>query len=223
MHIEFIIKIILSYAFTSAWESWAHQHILHASVARKNFWSSWGLFGILLKRVRFNHHVMHHRIVYENSHAAKLALALLSPNSQKQLISTKWGRTVRTTPESLLLFCAVPIFSIWFLTTSLPPLERCICLLIGFVPYLLTKYLHPILHEPISQVVPLRRRGCLSGLALNLVDLIARYHREHHITPHKNFNLMLGADFVFFVFQKKKMTPRPNKPVERKAEFENEQ
>lgn len=146
MHIKVATVVFLSYGVASAWESWAHRYILHASLDRKGLWGKWGVLGTLLKRVRFNHHVIHHNIPDEDSHAAKLALALLSANSRNRLNATQWGKTIQTSPEALLLFCGVPVASNCLIFTSLAPDKICVGLLIGLLPYLVTKYLHPVFH-----------------------------------------------------------------------------
>ena len=107
-----ILCVAASYAIASAWESWAHRELLHANSCRNNVWRRCGFVGLLLRRVRFNHHVVHHTVMHLTSWSKERIASRVSDESQSRLEKTQFGETIQVSVEAITLFSGIPLVMI---------------------------------------------------------------------------------------------------------------
>lgn len=70
-------------------------------------------------------------------------------------------------------------------------------IMIALTPFLMTKYIHPYLHASIRSNAIGSWRVLIQRIYYPVLTYIRRYHAIHHLSPTVNFNLMLGADYLF--------------------------
>ena len=193
-----------AYMIASGWESWAHRSLLHASRRSRRAWRNYGEVGALLRLAYFYHNTIHHRRTFRKSffvqfddqtQKRKLDHALKGSLLQRLEEST-YGVTISGFWE-LFTFASVPVAFVTVEFALLAPLWLPIGILIALLPLLLTRYMHPLLHLDAEQhrSEPLRRLIC----AAPLFAYMQRYHFLHHKYGLVNFNLLLGADWIFRV------------------------
>jgi hypothetical protein len=203
--LSLVASVLLSYLAASTWEMWAHKNILHANHSHWSRWRRWGILGALLRRVRFNHHTVHHRIArYRDlSEITKEAIPkmrfgnLLSRESLKRLEANQYDTSIEFSAEGLLLFSAVPVAVSLGLFLSLEPLWSPLGIAIGVFPFMLTKYVHPWLHRSSKLNASSKNCWLISYIIRKPLMYLHEYHLYHHINPTQNFNLLPGADFLF--------------------------
>lgn len=202
--LNLVASVLLSYLATSTWEMWAHKNILHANRSHWNQWRRWGILGALLRRVRFNHHTVHHRLarysdLSETTNNATPTMRLgnlLSHESLKRLEANQYDTSIEFSAEGLLLFCAVPVTVSLGLFLSLEPVWSPLGIAVGVFPFMLTKYVHPWLHRP-SELNASSKICWLDNCIFRWPLMYLReYHKYHHINPSLNLNLLLGSDFL---------------------------
>lgn len=192
-----ILCTAASYVIASAWESWAHRELLHANSRRNNAWRRCGFVGLLLRRVRFNHHVVHHTLMHSTSWSKERIASRVSNESQSRLEKTQFGETIQVSFEAITLFSGVPLVMIIPLYAYFAPIWTLLGVMIALTPFLITKYIHPYLHAPFRPSEIGSGRTFTQRICYPVLTYIRRYHAIHHLSPTVNFNLMLGADYLF--------------------------
>jgi len=103
----------------------------------------------------------------------------------------------------ILVFIGVPLSASIVVFYMLSPTYMWVGAIIAIVPMLLSKYVHPLLHE----------KRTLSDISFSWLGVIVssryfkyiqRYHFIHHQYSLCNFNLMLGGDYLLGVSRKAK-------------------
>lgn len=194
------IYIFTAYLVASLWEASFHRFVLHASASTRRRWRHLGSLGALLRLACFFHHDIHHRRTFNRSlvvqfdapqQKAKIDALLKGPIGMRAR-SDRYGLTV-TGPFELLAFTGIPLSINIGLAAAACPGMLWAGAAIAFAPYLLSRYLHPLLHLP-----PQSARGTplAPGWLMSAFRFIQRYHLTHHRLHDRNFNLLLGADFL---------------------------
>ena len=194
------IYIFTAYLVASLWEASFHRFVLHASASTRRRWRHLGSLGALLRLACFFHHDIHHRRTFNRSlvvqfdapqQKAKIDALLKGPIGVRAR-ADRYGLTV-TGPCELLAFTGIPLAINIGLAAAACPGLLWSGAAVAFTPYLLSRYLHPLLHLP-----PQSARGTLlaPGCLMSAFRFIQRYHLTHHRLHDRNFNLLLGADFL---------------------------
>ncbi len=197
--------LLIALVLASTWEYCVHRFILHATAKESNLWRRYGKTGLALREARFNH-LIHHKLVNPSTWTQKrLRLSgLISPESISDLEQTGFGEFVNPSIESFMLLSAVPMLVTVTLYLLEAPEQLPIGILIGMLPYILSSWTHPYLHdaeaaaEADERGVPnatLRRK-----IVIKLMVPLRNYHAVHHKYPWTNFNLLLGADQLVSLF-----------------------
>ena len=204
MLINLTISLTLAYFISSSWESWTHRRILHANVRARQTWRKYGRIGKLLRLAYFYHNTIRHRRTYtisffiqlESTEQKKRLVRLLNKRICDRLEASHYGLTISGFWE-FFTFAAVPLLvnSTIFLVFS--PTWLPLGVLIALLPLTLTRYLHPLLHADPKQL----STGSFASkvCATALFQYIQHYHQLHHQAGMVNFNLLLGADWLFRV------------------------
>ena len=189
---------LVAYGISSAWESIAHKSILHARAFHSHVWRRYGVFGLLLRRARFNH-LIHHAStqspIWTEERIAKTTL--LSPRVIKQLSETDFGKTINPTPDAVLLFGGVPLLLIIPLFLIVAPESVLFGVLIGLLPFAMTRHVHPHLHRSAAATEKTTHHSLASQPAAYALQYLRHYHARHHERPWTNFNLVPGFDLCF--------------------------
>lgn len=199
-----LLCLLIAYLISSTWESWFHRKVLHANRRRRKKWRRYGPPGALLRLAYFYHDTIHHRQTFKRSFvvqfdelAQKEKLdAALKGTVRERLIANKYGTTVRGFWEVVAL-SGVPLILICaeFFLFSATWLPAGIC--VALMPFLVSRYIHPLLHfSEDHQAFRGRRLKRLIGKTQPF-RYLQRYHLLHHKNRSINFNLVLGADWLF--------------------------
>ena len=205
---------LIALGLASTWEYFVHRFILHATTKESNLWRRYGKTGLALREARFNH-LIHHKLVNSNAWTRKrLRLSgLISPESISKLEQNGFGEFVNPSIESFMLLSAVPILATVTLYFFEAPEQLPIGMPIGMLPYILSSWVHPYLHDAEADA---GERGVLimtlhRKIVIKLMSPLRNYHAVHHKCPWRNFNLILGADQLasWFALAGKLVNPRP--------------
>jgi len=199
-----IACLLIAYLGASGRESWVHSAILHASKNERQRWRKYGSIGALLRLAHFYHNTIHHRRTFKSSFFIQFDNPLQKRKLDSALIgelgirlrANSYGTTVTGTWE-IATFVAVPLAFITPMFLKWAPALLPVGVAIAVLPLLLSRYIHPLLHIDYESE---------SGTHKNKSEFIRRtcafrylqaYHRRHHEDYSINFNLLLGADWIF--------------------------
>lgn len=195
--------IITTYIITSLWETFVHWKILHSNRKVRQLWKKMGILGQLPRCAYFSHNIIHHNNTFRESYFLQFANSgeqaklnnRLPEKLRAQIIHNKYGLTISSFWE-LFTFMAFPlIFNTWLFFKCAHPITLTLIPLISITPALLSKYIHPSLHE--IETVETKNYS----LWVKYKKFIAKYHKIHHEVGLKNFNLLPGGDFIIGVYQ----------------------
>ena len=191
------VGVLLSgYFLATLWEHYLHKQVLHASAKRTKRWkeSSFSFYRLLYKGY-YSHHVVHHKLTFQQHYHLQF-------NSQKEqekldnfLIKKfgeteskqNYGLTINTLYE-YAMFILPAFFLLPILAFFLEFYQLVIFTVPLVLPLLLSKYIHPILHDNLENK---------SWVYNNFYTRkIYETHYIHHLDDSKNFNLLLGGDWV---------------------------
>jgi hypothetical protein len=205
----FCVSFLLFYAFASFWESLFHQYILdvipRTKVARFKLhrWLPDLWFAC------FSHNVVHHYQTFRTSYVTQfrdrreeVALqqrlkGILGAADCDEVVASRYGLSF--TWSSSRYFGLPLVLNLGWIAlcpTQATALMVLLANLLGTLPYLImSKYVHPYLHKPITNIdtAPRLMRVFLRsryGLAIRVS------HFVHHRDPSRNYNLQLLADLV---------------------------
>ena len=195
------LYVAFAYITASLWESTFHHHILHARRRTKRSWRNWGHIGALLRLAYFFHQTIHHRRTFLRS-----LLSQFDSPAQRQALDSRlkgsiglrarldrYGLTV-TGPTEFVAFAGLPLLVNALAAIAVEPWLLPIGVLASLLPILLSRYIHPLLHEATP---PVCATGFLPRLRRSLLfRLLQEYHLIHHVQRNTNFNLLLGADWL---------------------------
>lgn len=194
-----------TYLIASLWETFVHWKLLHCSNKTRLRWKTKGGVYNLLRRGRFSHNVVHHRATYKENYFVQFRSAdgkrqldgKLNSASGGRIIINRYGLTVSSGWE-ILGFTGVPAALAAIIGMTLNPLLAVIGIGFSFVPFLLSKYIHPLLHvQNASQKIP--NVLLVRPIIVQYISYIQRYHFIHHKRGLCNFNLMPGGDILLGV------------------------
>ena len=201
--VNLIISIIVTYIATSTWETFVHWKILDASKKSRLKWKRKGGIFNLMRKGYFSHNVIHHQKTYKDNHFIQFdshhKKALLDAKLQPKFGCYRYGVTVSGFWE-LFVFISIPLtFStITFITLS--PQFLPLGIAIAITPMLLSKYLHPLLHENFTSE-PEQKTFKSWVIRSPFFRFIQHYHFVHHKYGLSNFNLLPGGDFLMQVWK----------------------
>jgi hypothetical protein len=195
------LYVMVAYAVTSLWEATFHRVVLHASDSSRRVWRGWGSLGSLLRLAHFFHYEIHHRRTFARSlvvqfvdlsHRSRIDSRLKGSIGRRARLD-RYGLTV-SGPFELLAFAGLPLLTNSIMAALVSPGLLWFGLAIAVLPYLLSRYLHPMLHEQ----PPLATQRSASAKFRR--SAVFRFFQRHHLTHHRhdniNFNLLLGADLL---------------------------
>jgi hypothetical protein len=196
-----ILYLICAYLVASVWEATFHRHVLHARRHARRAWRRWGSVGALLRLAHFFHQQIHHRRTFRSdlrvqfdSAAQRRALdAHLKGAIGARARKDRYGLTV-TGPAEFGAFVGPPLVFNTAIAVGVAPQLIWVGAVIATVPLLLSRHLHPLLHQPSP---PPASRGL--GVRLQRTrgfGALQRYHLLHHARRSVNFNLLPGADWL---------------------------
>jgi hypothetical protein len=199
---KLLICVVLSYLVASAWELIGHRSILHANKEQASQWQRYGVIGKAMREARFNH-LIHHHLSKSNSWTrARIQASLgLSESTISQLEETKFGVLIKPTLGSIILFSGLPLLVTIPCFLVLCPAWLPLGAIIAMSPFLMTRYVHPVLHED-NEVSAARWVRLLHPAIQPAVEYLRAYHAEHHSHPYRNYNLLLGAEHILSISAK---------------------
>ncbi len=203
-----LLCLFLSYLVASAWESLAHWQILHAGKHARQRWRDWGGFGDLLRLAFFYHNRVHHRRTFVSNYWVQFDSPLqrqrldqrLKGEIRKRLMSNGYGTTITGFWE-LFTFAAFPMLLNSVLCALLAPRWVLLGIMIGLLPLLMTKYIHPLLHVDVNELSAGANGPRQSLIQSGSFRFLQQYHFLHHKYGLVNFNLLPGADLLLFVYR----------------------
>jgi hypothetical protein len=199
-----LLIIALSYAISSLWENYVHWKILHSNKTNRKKWRRLGYLGLLLRRAYFSHNIIHHKNTFKENYfeqfkTRKEQIALnkkLPASLREKIINNRYGLTISSSWE-IFTFVAPPLVLNTLLFFNLSSaLTVTIFFTISILPAILSKYIHPSLHEE-SVMLPTN-----TNLWTRYKKYIAKCHKIHHEKILKNFNLLPGGDFIVGTYEK---------------------
>lgn len=196
-----ITAIVIAYFITSLWETFIHWRILHATKGSRRIWRKFGVIGSLLRRAYFSHNIIHHNKTFKDNlfiqfKNKKEQLSLdnkLPQNLRIKIQENKYGLTISTFWE-MITFTLFPITIntlIFYRYANIITLV--IITFISILPALLSRYLHPKLHQQIQNHTKQNNLFCI------YFRYIQDYHLTHHRSAMVNFNLLPGGDYILGV------------------------
>ena len=207
------LGLIFVYFTTSIWETFVHWKICHANKNTRLAWKRYGGIFNLLRKAYFLHNTIHHVKTYSSNYYVQFDSLNKKESLDSKLYSRPHLRVLRDRYGLSIsgfwgnaVFMAIPI-SIAISIFSLLAIKHVwFAILIAIVPMVLSKYLHPFLHEenPISKSTSTIMKHFLNSRYFLYIQL---YHYIHHRYPLCNFNLMLGGDYLLGVART--LTPKP--------------
>lgn len=201
------IFCIVAYLIPSAWESIAHKQLLHATARARIKWRQWGWLGQQFRLAHFYHNHIHHHRTYRSSLLTQFSNAqekehldtALKGEIAERLHANRYGTTI-TAPWETLTHVAVPLIVSLPVFASFAPGMLPISVMLSFGPYLLTKYIHPLLHVSSEEIAVTHGRFFRIMVNTRAFKFLQTYHHQHHRNESRNYNLMLGADWVILIF-----------------------
>jgi len=193
MHL--LLLIITAYLIATLWEHYFHRDILHASTERLKKWKNSNFwFYRRLYHGYYSHHVVHHKHTFKSQYTQQFD----SPEQKARLdtyLINKFGETNDEQDYGLTIntFNAYSMFMLpWIvllpvLILTLERYEFVLVTVIMMLPMLLSKYIHPKLHDEIKDN---------SFFNNPYIKLIYKTHYIHHQDDTQNFNLLWGGDWL---------------------------
>ena len=201
---------VVAYLIPSGWESVAHRLLLHATNRERARWRRWGWLGQLFRLAYFYHYRIHHHRTYRYSLVTQFTDAgekqhldsALKGEIAERLHANRYGTTISAPWESIT-YVAVPLFVSTAVFVSFAPGLLPVSVLLSFGPYILTKYVHPLLHMSGQQIADTYGKPIRVMANSSAFRYLRTYHHEHHRHENRHFNLMLGADWVILLIARK--------------------
>lgn len=191
------------YLYATLIESYFHEHI---SDATKETVERWKRHPRLLKQLiesNYSHHTIHHIKTYRVDHVTQFR----SPEDQERI-----DRELNATPHGIAVREALygSKFSPMGWVAFVAPLVPAVVALYAFVgvwaaigafiaislPPILSNYVHPYLHMPYEEARAKAPWLLSMLLGTRYVRAVARHHFLHHRYINRNFNLLLGGDWL---------------------------
>ena len=206
MEVSSVAILALAYIVPSAWESIAHRYLLHPSRRERARWRRRGTIGQLLRLAHFYHNRIHHQRTFRTSpstlfvdeHEKQHLDSSLKGEIAERVQANRYGTTITSFWE-YVTYVPIPLSINVALSAKFSPNLLIPSALLALVPFYLSKFIHPLLHESESVIVGARGKWLQAATNTSLFRYIQRYHHAHHRRPSRHFNLMLGPDWVFWL------------------------
>ena len=204
--LNLIISTIIVYMTASVWETLIHWKILHASRRSKLRWKRIGGPFNLMRKGSFSHNMIHHKKTFKKNYFVQFE----SKNKKKLLdskLKSKYGCYSYGVTASgfweVFVFISIPLFFSAFIFMLLAPAFLPLGLLIAISPMLLSKYIHPILHDrsAIDADIGKLKFWIVRSRFFNFIQ---HYHFLHHKYASCNFNLFPGGDLLLGLWKNRK-------------------
>lgn len=193
--------LVAAYVGASLWEATFHRHVLHAGGRARLSWRAWGCIGELLRLAHFFHQTLHHRRTFRRSPLVQFDSAAERQALESHLKGAigrrakldRYGLTV-TGPMEFMAFAGLPLLANSLAAIAVDPRLLPVGAFASVLPLLLSRHVHPLLHEP-------QPPGNAAGITARLrrtaaFQFLQAYHLLHHARRDANFNLLLGADWL---------------------------
>lgn len=197
-----VAYLLLAYLLTSLWEHRFHARVLHAPRASRRAWRCWPGLGALLRLAHFHHHVIHHRRTFRrsavqqfDSAAQQAALdARLRRVRHSGVRAARYGAGLHG-PVQLLAVTVPPVLLCTALALLMAPAWLWGGLAVALLPMLVSRFIHPLLHDLLPQA-PWARRLARRVRGTAWFRHLQQHHHAHHANGRVNLNLVLGADWL---------------------------
>jgi hypothetical protein len=205
--------LLLCYAVASCWEHGFHLFVLHARRRSRQRWRQWAWLGDLMRLAYFFHHEIHHRRTFRSS-----PLVQFDSDQQRRVLSRRL-RSMRALPPEhdhfgaslsgylqVITVAGPPVLLNLMLAAWLAPALAWLGVVVGCLPMLISRYIHPMLHG-------LPPRGLLSPALARIIQrqgwflYLRQYHEQHHRSGRCNLNLLLGADWLWSTAASRRKAP----------------
>lgn len=201
-----ILILIFSYTVSSLWENFVHWKILHSNKPSRRMWRKFGWIGQLMRCAYFSHNIIHHKNTFKESYFIQFSKNgecdrlkhKLPKLLRNDIIRNRYGLTISSFWE-VFTFSSFPLLvNLFLFVKSSEFITILFIFIISIAPLLLSKYLHPSLHDECT----------LETYKYNAwaryKKYIAQCHKVHHENGMKNFNLLPGGDFIVGTYEKYK-------------------
>lgn len=183
-----MVLLIISYLIATLWEHYLHKEILHVKPKKAKKWQE--SYKLLYKGV-YSHHVVHHKQFDSQEQREKLDKHLIKKFGQTN-DRRQYGLTINTVWE-YIMFMLPWFFIAPFVYLYFELYQFIIFTLVLMLPLLLSKFIHPFLHSDLENK---------SWIYNNFYTRkIYKTHRIHHEDDTKNFNLLLGGDWIMGTYE----------------------
>lgn len=197
--------LILGYLFASLAESFQHRLFGHTPRRMRELWRRYPALLGWLRWVWWSHTVVHHgssagkRFCSPLAHQADL-LARMNPEERRRAVDTQLGLTIML--NSFVWFMWLPMSTLPLLFLALGTSGALAGFVPMFLPPLLSKLVHPQIHRPYA-IARQEATGVVGWLLRTSYGrAVIRHHWLHHRYPGKNFNLLLGGDWILGVHRR---------------------
>ncbi len=207
--IRLLIAVAVSYVIATLWESAVHRGVLHADRKRRLNWRRRGGVFHLLRKAYFSHHIVHHQLTYRtdffvqfDQEEARERLDHRLPSTMEERVrKNRYGLTISSWLENGV-FILIPSMLCMGVFLLLAPSFVWLGVGIAFMPMLLSRFIHPLLHMSEGECEQDLPRPLRTLSRTTLFRWLQRYHFMHHQDHRCNFNLFPGGDFLLGVGKK---------------------
>lgn len=191
------------YVYASVLESYFHQHV---NDAPKRSVERWRRHPWLLKQLietNYSHHIIHHVRTYRTDHVTQFDSPEHKATIDRELSRTSHGRAVMKaqygaafSPMGWVAFTA-PLWPAATLAYVLlgPWVALGVAVAVALPPFL-SAYVHPYLHLPYDAAIARSPWPLSLLLRTRYMRAVTRHHFLHHRYCNRNFNLLLGGDWL---------------------------
>lgn len=188
-----LLALTAGYTHASVVESWCHDKIQHASTPALKSCDRFAFWGKLVRDSWRSHTVVHHNLSYRTDHVSQFQSCLQAERASEYCENhgldpaNNFGLTL--SPTGLVRFM-LPFMAINLVVLLLAqPIVAVPFVLMSLMPVVLSKFVHPYLHEPYVETAttgPILIRFLLRG---SLGRAMWVHHFLHHRYPKVCFNL----------------------------------
>jgi hypothetical protein len=195
------LGIMIGYLLVTLAEPFFHEHIHHAHrrfrLLQKKYPRLLRPFGDAYRSHAIVHHCWTYRdhvSLFADEHQKKRVEERLQDPLGQRIIAEVYGTTVGF--RSTVLF-VLPILPVVIPALLLLPWPAAAGFTVPVVIYpLMSKVVHPYLHEPYQEALGKAPAGMRWFLSTRYMKFVWRHHWMHHRYPRWNFNLLLGGDWL---------------------------
>ncbi len=206
--IEIFTGLILGLLSATLSESFGHRIFGHPNAHQLKLYFKYPRFFAPFLRAYYHHFVIHHENTFQQDvltqfrnenekHALDRWIAKEFPTDFANLI---WREKYNLTLKGLqgILPFAIPFLTgPLFIALIFGRVSFAASLTVAFLPVLMSKYIHPFIHQP--ELLSLAPRPVQLIAKTRYMKWIFRNHYLHHLHVESNYNLLLGGDRILRV------------------------